>query len=432
MSGEMIGVLGIVLLIGLIMFKVPISISLASVGFFGTWIVTNYDVALGLLDIIPYERAANYTVSVIPLFVLMGLIASATGISGDLFKSTNAWLGRLPGGLAVATIGACAGFAAVSGSSMASAAAMGTVAIPEMDKYHYDRSFSSGAVAAGASLGILIPPSLAFILYAIITEESVGLLFISGIFPGILLAFLMMSTVYIKAVRNPKLAPRGEKTSMSEKLKSLVGVLPMLFLFILVMGGIYMGVFTPTEAGGVGAAGSIIISIMYKKFSIKRLIKSLEDTLMSSVNLLFLLVGAYIFMRFLALTKLPYGIAQFTAGLTLNRYLILAGVIGVYIILGMFLDIITAVVLTLPMIYPTILNLGFDPIWFGVITVVVLEIGHITPPVAMNAYVLADATTVPIETIFKGIWPFVLSMVICIVILICFPQIALFLPNMMR
>lgn len=432
MSPEILGVIGIVCVVLLIVLKIPIIISMATIGFIGTCIITNTDVALGLLSIIPYEQIASYTVTVIPLFMLMGIVASSTNISGDLFKAANSWLGRLPGGLAVAAIAACAGFAAVCGSSMASSAAMGVVAIPEMDKFNYDRKLSSGSVCAAASLGIMIPPSMGFILYSLITEESIGLLFMAGILPGILLAILMMIVVVIKVIRNPKLAPLTEKTSMVEKMKSLIGVIPMLLLFLLVMGGIFMGIFTPTEAGGIGAVGAIAVSIIYGRFNLKILFKSLQDTLFNVVNLLFLMVGAYVFMRFLAMTNLPYGIANFVSSLTVPTYVLFACIIGVYILLGMFLDIIPAIVLTLPMLYPTILNLGYDPIWFGVITVVFLELGHITPPVAVNAYVLSSAANVKIEDIFIGVWPFVLAMVVGIVILIWFPQIALYLPNMMR
>jgi len=291
MSPEILGVIGIICVVLLIVLKIPIIISMATVGFIGTCIITNKDVALGLLSIIPYEQLASYTVTVIPLFMLMGIVASRTDISGDLFNAANAWLGRLPGGLAVAAIGACAGFAAVCGSSMASSAAMGVVAIPEMDKYNYDQRLSSGAVCAAASLGIMIPPSMGFILYSLITEEPIGLLFMAGILPGILLAILMMIVVIIKVIRNPKLAPLTGKTTTKEKLKSLIGVIPMLLLFLIVMGGIFMGIFTPTEAGGIGAVGAIAVSIIYGRFKFKILLKSLQDTLFNVVNLLFLMPG---------------------------------------------------------------------------------------------------------------------------------------------
>jgi len=388
--------------------------------------------ALGIMATVPYTTIATYGVAVVPLFLLMGNVASNTGISGDLYKTGHTWMGHLPGGLAMGTIGACAGFAAICGSSIAAAATMSKVVLPEMEKYKYDPKLATGSVAAGGTLGILIPPSLGFIVYGLLTQESIGKLFMAGVFPGVLLVALFIIQIFLLSRRNPHLAPPGPKTTFVKKLASLRFTWAMLLLFILVMGGIYTGLFTPSEAGAIGAFGSIVITFISRKLNKRNLLAAILDTGQTTAMVFLLLVGAMIFMRFLSITKLPFTVADFVSQLAFPPYLLLALIVVIFIIIGMFMEILASMALTLPIIFPVILAVGFDPIWFGVIMVVVCEMGLITPPVGMNIFIIAGVSNVPAGTIFRGAAPFVFTMLICVVILTIFPQIALYLPNMMR
>lgn len=432
MSPELIGLIGLVLLIVLLFSGMWIGFAMALLGFLGFAYLGGIEGAFGVLSTIPYSTVALYGVSVVPLFLLMGNVAASSGISGDLYKTGYKWVGHLPGGLAMGTIGACAGFAAICGSSLAAGVTMGKVALPEMEKYKYDPRLATGCVASGSTLGILIPPSIGFIIYGLLTEESVGKLFMAGIFPGILLATLFIATIYIIAKRNPDMGPPGERVSFKEKLLSLRNTWAMLALFLLVMGGIYGGIFTPTEAGAIGAFGSIVITFIGRKMTFDKLIGTILQTGQMTAMVLILLVGSMIFMSFLTISKLPFSVADYVAGLSVPKYGLFAIIIIIYLLLGMIMDAMSSMVITVPIIYPTILILGFDPVWFGVIMVVVVEMGLITPPVGMNVFVLSSVTDVSLGTIFRGALPFVITMLLCVVILTIFPQIALYLPNMMR
>lgn len=432
MSPELIGLIGLVLLIVLLFSGMWIGFAMALLGFLGFAYLGGIEGAFGVLSTIPYSTVALYGVSVVPLFLLMGNVAASSGISGDLYKTGYKWVGHLPGGLAMGTIGACAGFAAICGSSLAAGVTMGKVALPEMEKYKYDPRLATGCVASGSTLGILIPPSIGFIIYGLLTEESVGKLFMAGIFPGILLATLFIATIYIMAKRNPDMGPPGERVSFKEKLLSLRNTWAMLALFLLVMGGIYGGIFTPTEAGAIGAFGSIVITFIGRKMTFDKLIGTILQTGQMTAMVLILLVGSMIFMSFLSISKLPFSVADYVAGLSVPKYGLFAIIIIIYLLLGMIMDAMSSMVITVPIIYPTILILGFDPVWFGVIMVVVVEMGLITPPVGMNVFVLSSVTDVSLGTIFRGAFPFVITMLLCVVILTIFPQIALYLPNMMR
>jgi tripartite ATP-independent transporter DctM subunit len=333
----------------------------------------------------------------------------------------------------MATVGACAGFAAISGSSVATAATMGTVALPEMKKYGYGSSLATGTVAAGGTLGILIPPSATFVFYAILTEQSVGKLFIAGILPGILLALLFMLAINIQVRLDPKIAPRSEAAALKERISALKGVWGMLALFVVVMGGIYIGVFTPTEAAGIGAFGAFVFSIYKRNMTWKRFVDSLRMTGQNTGMIFIIVIGAYVFGYFLAVTRIPFELAEYMSGLKLSPYIILAGVVLIYAILGMFLDGWAIMVLTIPIIHPMMVDLGFDPIWFGVMVVIMLEMALITPPVGVNVFVIKGVSKdVPMYTIFRGIWPFWIAMLACLIILSIFPEIALFLPNTMK
>lgn len=432
-SGLALGGLGVLLMFILMLLGMPIGYSMATVGYLGLLLVRkNAVAALSMMGIAPYYSTASYVLTVVPLFILMGELALYSGISNDLFDTANKWLGKLPGGLAMSAVAGCAGFAAVCGDSMATAVTMGTVSLPEMKKKNYDASIATGCLAAGGTLGILIPPSVGFIFYAIITEESVGKLFIAGIIPGIILALMFIFSIYLYAKKYPERVPRGEAYTMKEKLISLKGVIGMLFLFVLILGGILGGFFSPTEGGAVGAVGSFLIALARRRLTKERLIKSFQSAAIITSKLLLILIGVGILGYFLAATQLPFKLADVVTGLPVGRYAIFAAVCILYIILGALMNVIPMIMLTLPAIFPSILALGFDPIWFGVVIVILMEMGQITPPVGVNVYAISSTVPeVPMATIFKGIVPFLICMILLVIILTIFPQIALFLPNLL-
>ncbi|RLB05139.1 MAG: C4-dicarboxylate ABC transporter permease, partial [Deltaproteobacteria bacterium] len=371
--------------------------------------------------------------TVIPLFIIMGGFAGSSGLTHELYQTFDKWFRRLPGGLGVATIGACAGFAAVSGSSVATAATMGTVALPEMKRFKYHPRLATGCIAAGGTLGFLIPPSIGFVVYGMLTEQSIGKLLIAGMFPGLTLAAAYIAIVVIKVKINPSLAPTSpEPVSWKEKFSSLKGIWETLAIFLLVMGGIYLGFFTPTEAGAIGATTLFLAALIKRKLTWHNLFASLQEAVRISVMVLFLVAGANVFSYFLALSTIPTQVAAWVAGLEVSRYVILSIIVVSYLFLGCFLDAISMMVLTLPVIFPVILALGFDPIWFGVIAVLMMEAGLITPPMGLNIFTVAGvAKDIGVEEIFRGAMPFLISIFVIVVIITIFPKIALFLPGMM-
>jgi tripartite ATP-independent transporter DctM subunit len=361
----------------------------------------------------------------------MGSVVSNTGVGGDLYQTAYKWLGQLRGGLAMATVVACGGFAAISGSSSAAAATMGKMSLPEMKKYDYDMKLATGSVAAGGTVGILIPPSMGFILYGILTEVSIGKLFMAGIIPGVLEVLFYVGTVFVLCKFNPRLGPAGPKTNFKEKILSLKFTWAMFALFILVMGGIYGGIFTPTEAGAVGAFGAIVVSAVAGKLNKKNISDSILEAAQTTAMIVLLITCAFVFMKFMAVSRLPDFLAGFVAGLPFSPIVILLLIILLYIILGMFLDIFAAILLTLPILFPVILSMEFDPIWYGVIMVRVMEVGLITPPMGLNVFILAGATNTPLGTIFRGVVPFVAADVLHIALLVGFPALSLLLPTIM-
>jgi tripartite ATP-independent transporter DctM subunit len=431
MSAELIGILGLILLMVLLIARMWIGLAMAMVGFFGLLMLKGMDSAFGVLGTVPYKYVAFYPMSAIPLFIFMAMVISNTGIATSLFNTAHTWLGQLRGGLAMASVLASGGLAAIMGDSVAEVVTMSQVAVPEMKKHRYDTKLATGCVAAGGTLGILIPPSLGFILYGILTEESIGLLFMAGIIPGILLTLLFILTIWIMTAMDPEAAPAGHKTSFREKIVSLKGIWHMVLLFIIIIGGIYGGIFTPTEAGGVGAFGAVMISLVSGRLTIKILFNSLMEATKITAMIMLLVVGAFTLMKFLAMSKLPFFLADTIGGWAMPRYVIFAGIILMYIFLGMFLDIFAAIVLTIPVIFPLVTQMGFDPIWFGVVMVLVMEMGLITPPVGLNVFALSGVTGIPLHIVFRGVLPFVLAMILCILLLILFPQLALFIPSMM-
>lgn len=432
MSTELIGLLGILLLFILLAFRMHIGLVMALIGFGGVSIIVNLKAGLNLLAMVPWAEGSSYSLSVIPLFILMGQFAFISGISQDIYKSVYTWMGHFRGGLAMATIVACSGFAAVCGSSLATGATMARAAIPEMQKYGYDPRLATGCVAAGGTLGILIPPSIGFIIYGILTEESIGKLFMAGIFPGLLLASLFLLAIFMQCTVCPSMGPKGEPTTWKNKFSSLSGTWPMMSLFVLVMGGIYFGFFTPTEAAGIGAFGAFVITFVKKKINRTTLMESLLLTGNMTAMIFLIIIGANIFSSFLALTGIPFMLAESVAALAFPRIVVLIIILLVFVALGCVMDCFAIMILMVPILSPILKAMNFDQIWFGVLMVIVLEVGLITPPVGLNVFVIKGAVPgVDITTIFKGVWPFLVAAVICVAAIILFPQIALFIPSKM-
>lgn len=426
------GIVGMALLLAVFLSGLPVFTSFILVGFLGMSYLRGPEASLSAMGMAPYLTLSNYTLSVIPLFVLMGEFCFFSGIGKDLYDMAYKWVGSLPGGLSMGTIAACGGFAAVCGDSMATAVTMGTLALPEMKRYKYSPRLATGCVAAGGTLGVLIPPSLAFLLYALLTDQSIALLFMAGIVPGILLVLLFMLSIYFRVLRSPELGPPGPPTKFREKLGSLRGVWATLVLFALVIGGMYVGIFTPTEGGGIGAFGALMVGLARRRLDRKGVISSLMEAGKISAICCCGLVGAQIFGYFLAQSKLPIKLAEFVAQLQVPSVLVLGSILVVYLLLGCLLPAIPMLILTVPIFYPVVMALGFDPIWFGVILVIMFEMAVVTPPMGINVLALQSVTReVSLEDMYLGVLPFLAVMIFCVVILIVFPQIALFLPNLL-
>jgi len=433
MSLTTTGILGIIILVILLFSKMPVGFVMGFLGFLGFSYVVHFEAGLSLLARDVWDVFSSYSLTVIPLFVFMGQIAFHSGISRRLYDSAYVLLGHHRGGLAMATVAACAGFSAISGSTNATAATMATVTLPEMKRYKYDMGLATGTVAAAGSLGILIPPSVIFIVYGILTEQSIGKLFAAGILPGILLSFLFLLTIHLRVRRNPSLAPPGPRTSLREKIRSFVGVGETLILFAMVMGGMFFGFFTPTEAAAVGAFLTILIALLRKQLTWQGFVQSLADTTRISCMVMVIVTGAVIFGKFMAITRVPYDLAGWVSALPLPRYAVMGVIVLVYLFGGCFMDALAMIMLTIPIFFPVAQTLGFDPIWFGVVIVLVTEMGVITPPVGVNVYVVHGvAKDVPLEVIFRGVFPMLLALLVCNAIILFFPQIALFLPSLMR
>jgi tripartite ATP-independent transporter DctM subunit len=417
----------------LLFIGMPIAFAMFLTGFLGIAYLTSIGAALPVLARTVYETASYYPYTVIPLFVVMGGFAGSSGMTRQLYATFDKWLRRLPGGLGVATVAACAGFAGVSGSSVATAAAMGTVAIPEMQRYHYHPVLSTGTVAAGGTLGFLIPPSIGFVVYGMLTEQSIGKLLIAGIVPGLILALGYIGIIIVWVKAKPEIAPTSpEPVSWREKFSSLLPVWEPLAIFLLVMGGIYLGFFTPTEAGAIGATVLFLVALTKGKLTWPVMKDALQESVRISVMVLFLVAGANVFSTFLALSTIPIKVSTWVAALQVSRYVILTIVIVIYLFLGCFLDAISMMVLTMPVIFPVIVTLGFDPIWFGVICVLMMEAGLLTPPMGLNVFTVAGvARDASLETIYRGIFPFLLAIFAVVIFLTILPRMATFLPAMM-
>jgi len=427
-----VGFIGIGIVFIFLFMGMPIGIAMGMVGFAGFAFLRGLDSALGVLTTVPYRTFASYDFSVVPLFILMGAFCFHAGLSKDLYNTVYRWLGHFRGGLAMASVGACAGFAAVSGSSVATAATMGTVALPEMERYNYDPALATGSVAAGGTIGILIPPSVGLIVYGIIAEQSIGRLFLAGFIPGVLEAVFYIITIFIICKLNPRLGPPGPRSSWVERMVALKDTWIILLLFFLVLGGIYFGVFTPTEAAGVGAFGAFVFGFIRGKLGLTAFKDSLFETLRNTAMILIIVLGALILGYFLALSRLPFTIADTIVGLEMNRYIVLTFILVFLLFLGTVIDAPAMILLITPIFYPVATKLGFDPIWFGIIIVRMCEMALITPPVGLNVFVIKGvAKDVPMYTIFRGIIPFLMADVCHVALLIAVPQLSLFLPSMM-
>ena len=432
MSDFGIGVGGLAAMFGLMVLRMPVGMAMLAVGYFGIVLINGSRSANALLVTEAFSATANYSLTVIPLFILMGNIASAAGFSSRLYEAAFAWVGRLRGGLASASIVGCAAFSAVSGSSVATAVTIGKVALPEMKRFGYSDALATGAVAAGGTLGFLIPPSTGFVLYAILTEESIGQLFMAGILPGLLLTTFFMFTVTLVTMSNPEAGPRGPAISLAERMLALLRAFPLLAIIVISIGGIYLGVFTPVEAAGIGAGLIILMALAMRKLAWNVLSGAILDTVRTTAMLYLIIIGASVLNPFLALTHVPATLGEAMTSLGLGPYGVLFMIVVIYLVLGMFMDGLAMLVVTIPIFFPIMMGLGFDPIWFGVIAVILIEMGMITPPVGLNVFVVKSvAQDVPMSTIFRGVLPFWIAMAAGLLAIVIFPQIALIIPQAM-
>jgi tripartite ATP-independent transporter DctM subunit len=431
MSEVIVGIVGLAVVLTLFLTGIELGFAMALVGFVGFGYIVSYSAALNLLAKDIFDVFASYGFTVIPLFVLMGQVAFNAGIAKRLFDASYKFIGHIPGGLAMATVAGATAFKAICGSSPATAATFASVAVPEMDRYGYDKKLSTGIVATVGTLGILIPPSVTLIVFGIITEQSIGKLFLAGIVPGLMIAFFFICIIYGWCKINPSLGPKGEKSTWKERIRSLPEVAWVIVIFILIVGGLMEGFFTPTEAGSVGTFAVLLLSIAKRDINLKGYIKSVAESLRTACMVLMLIAGSTILGHFLAVTKIPMIAADWVVSLPLNRYLIMIIISLIYQMGGSFIDDLAFMVLATPIFFPAIIKLGFDPIWFGMIIAITVMIGVVIPPVAINVFVVKNITKVPFSVIYSGVYPFLISLIVCGALLFLFPQLATFLPSVL-
>ncbi|MFZ1106134.1 MAG: TRAP transporter permease [Hyphomicrobiaceae bacterium] len=432
MSTDVVAILGFVVLFVLMLLRVPVGMAMGLVGVGGFAWLAGGTPALKIVGHTSMRSVTDWNFAVVPLFLLMGSFATNSGMSRELFRTANAYLGHLKGGLGIATIAACGGFSAICGSSVATAATFSRVAYPEMRRYGYPQSFATGVIAAGGTLGIMIPPSTALAVYGIITEQDIGKLFIAGIIPGIIAVLMYMATITVIGRLRPGHLPAGKPAPWSERIASLRDIWATSLLFLFVIGGIYGGVFTPTEAAGMGAAGAFIIGAVRRRLGGKEIVQSLLEATRTTAAVFTVLIGALLFGYFLTITQTPQKVTELLTGLGLGRYGVLVLIMLMYLVLGCLMDALAMIILTVPIVFPVIVALGFDPIWFGIIIVMVAELGLMHPPVGMNIFVIKSVVEdVKISTIFYGVIPFIITDLIRLALLIAFPILALWLPSQM-
>jgi tripartite ATP-independent transporter DctM subunit len=432
MSPEMIGLVGMAILFVLLGLRIPVAFAMFAVGFVGNMILNSPQAAMSQLASDAFSLAASAELVVVPLFILMGNVATETGMSRKLYDAAYAWIGSIRGGLASATVVACGGFAALSGSSVASALTIGRVSLAQMKRFKYDDRLSTGVVAAGGTLGILIPPSTGFVIYALLTQESIGRLFLAGVIPGILLLSAFIATIMIITWFKPEMGPKGPQTSFKEKIRSTGGAAPILLVIVLTIGGIYSGIFSPGEAAAVGAGLVILFGILGRKLTFRTFWKAAQESVVTTATIMLILISAYMIKTFLALSHIPAWIGTYLEALSIPVLGVLAIMLAIYLILGCFLEGFAMMVLSMPIFFPVVQQLGIDPIWFGVLVVLTLEMGLISPPVGLNVFIVKSvAPDVSLGKMFRGVAPFWFAMLITLVILVAFPQLSLFLPNTM-
>ena len=432
MDASTVAILGFITLFTLMLLRVPVGMAMGLVGVSGFAYLVGTGPAFKIVGHTSMRTVTDYTFGVIPMFLLMGAFVTNSGMSQELFRAANAFLGHRKGGLGIATIAACGGFAAISGSSVATAATFSTVAYPEMRRYGYPQSFATGVVAAGGTLGAMLPPSTVLAVYGIITEQDIGKLFIAGVLPGILAASMYMMTVTIIGVARPGFLPAAPRKSWAERWAALRDVWATLLLFVFVIGGMYGGLFTPTEAGGMGAGGAFLIGVLRGRLKGEDIRRSLLQATRTAAAVFTVLIGALLFGYFLTVTQTPQHVTEFLTGLGIGKYGVLALIMLMYLVLGCLMDSLAMIILTVPIIFPVIKELGFDPIWFGIIIVMTVELGLIHPPVGMIVFVIKSVVQdVDFSTIFRGVIPFIITDLIRLIILIAFPIIALWLPSHM-
>ncbi len=432
MSSEVIGVLGIVLLFAFMATRMWIGFSMTLVGFLGIAVLRGgFAQALNVVGSSPFNTINSYTMTVVPMFLLMGLVISETSIGKGLYRAAYAWIGHFRGGLAAATTCASGLLGAICSSHMTGTIIMSKIALPEMRKYGYGDELACGSIAGAAPLSILIPPSMPFIMYGIITEQPIGKLFMAGVIPGVILMLIDLAMIGVTTRRNPEMGPAGDKVAMNVKLKATLEILPMVILFALIFGGIYGGFFTTTESGAIGAAGAILIAFVNKEMTFKKLLNCLATTATMTSTILILLAGTNVFVAFITMSRLPQYLAGLVDGLHAPYLILVLAVIAIYLVLGMFLPDMPLIVLTVPIMYPIITTLGWNPIWFGCLVVFMQALGSVTPPVGMAVYLLSGLADVSVTKIFKGVLPFIIGMVIVIVLIVAFPGLTTFLPGMM-
>ena len=435
MSPSTVGIIGILIMLVIFVTRMPVAYVMTLVGLGGFSYLISLEAGLNLLPRVFFDTFSSYELTTIPLFVLMGQLAFNSGISRRLYNTAYTFLGNTRGGLAMATVSACTAFGAVCGSSPATAATMATVGIPEMKRFNYSSELAAGSVASGGGLGMIMPPSVVLIIYGILTEQSIGALFVSGIFPAIMLTALFILSIYVTCLLNPDKGPRGERFSFIQRIRSLAGLADTVFIFAFVTAGLFFGFFTPTESAAVGVLAILLVSLLRRQLSWKAFVKSLNETLQTSCMILFLVAGAVVFGKFLAVTRIPFDLAAWVGAFDLPPFLIISIIILIYFLGGCFMDSLGLIMLTIPIFFPIITNLGYDPLWFGIIIVLVTEMGVITPPVGINVYVVYGVaqnmmTGITLESVFKGIVPFLFAVIAGIIILMIFPQIVVFLPNL--
>jgi C4-dicarboxylate transporter DctM subunit len=434
MSLTLIGILGILLLLFILfVFGIPVGFAMGIVGFAGFSYVISFDAGFNMLATVTWDTFSKYGLTVIPLFIFMGQVAFYSGVNEKLYTAAYTWVGHIRGGIAMATILACSAFAAICGSNAATAATMTTVALPQMNKYKYEPMLSTGAIACGSTLGVVIPPSVVLIIIGLSTEQSIAKLFYGGLGAGILLAFLLTITVYVLCSIYPSWGPVGKKTTFKQKILSLAGAVEMLILFMVVMLGLYFGLFTPTEAGAIGSFFAVVIALVQKSLSWNDFYNSIFDTMKISCMVIVIITGAMIFGRFLAITRIPFDIADWVVTLPFSKITIMAIIFLIYMIGGAVMDALALLLITIPIFFPVAMELGYDPIWFGVTITIVTTLGAVTPPVGATTYVVGGmAKDVPLERVFQGVAYFLPAYILCVILMMLFPKMVLFLPNLLN